>query len=55
MAKALSSFHNSYEQLQVIKRRVAGKSGGLGYWAAKDAEKIVYGKKDNTESENSEE
>ena len=37
MTKAISSYPE-HEKFQVAKRRVERKSGGLGYWAAKDAQ-----------------
>lgn len=43
MSKAISSFKTDAEKLAVINRRINGKSGGLGFWAAQDA-KVAMGK-----------
>lgn len=37
MSKALSSISSKEEQTKVIKRRLKGCTGGLGYLAARDA------------------
>ena len=38
MSKAIRSYPKD-KQKEVIKRRLAEKKGGLGYWAAVDADK----------------
>jgi hypothetical protein len=38
MSKAISSYPQS-ERRAVVSRRLDRKSGGLGYWAAMDAQK----------------
>jgi hypothetical protein len=42
MTKALSSYPDR-ERFQIAKRRLDKKAGGLGFWAAKDAQ-VHFGK-----------
>jgi hypothetical protein len=52
MTQALNKYHGK-ERIRVIKRRIASKTEGLGYWAAKDAEAKYGLKEKNEETKNS--
>lgn len=41
MTKSLKSIKNGNEKKATIRRRLAGKERGLGYWAAVDAAKKI--------------
>ena len=44
MSKPIKSYPHE-QWIEVIERRLKEKKGGIGYWAAVDAQKILRGEK----------